>query len=113
MKLTSRAGAVVDLFKQTATEWIADDVPQLGRALAYYRVFSLARLVLVSLAVIGFVFHQNPAGAWNLLWVYYSSQILLFGAEVTQVYAKRRDARIEPDEYTVRIERKEIEKPSR
>jgi membrane protein len=48
-----------------------------------------------------------------LLWVYYSSQILLFGAEFTQVYAKRRGARIEPDRYAVRIERKEIEKPSR
>jgi membrane protein len=306
MKLTSHAGAVVDLFKQTATEWIADDAPQLGAALAYYSVFSLAPLVLVSLAVIGFVFRANPADAWNvviqqmsyfvdrsaiqmvqeiaqrvsspkktalggiiglllalfgvtgvfgqlqnalntiwgvkakpsrgvwgfvrsrflsfallagiaflllvslvieamikafsrylenflpgtltvivpiyrivdlavviavfamifkilpdaitrwrdvwigavmtailfligkwalgiylasgtassaygaasslvtlLLWVYYSSQILLFGAEFTQVYAKRREGRIEPDKYAVRIERKEIEKPSR
>jgi membrane protein len=25
-----------------------------------------------------------------LLWVYYSAQILFFGAEVTQVYARRR-----------------------
>jgi membrane protein len=65
MKLTSRAGAVVDLFKQTATEWIADDAPQFGAALAYYSVFSLAPLVLVSLAVIGFVFRENPADAWE------------------------------------------------
>jgi membrane protein len=48
-----------------------------------------------------------------LLWVYYSSQILLFGAEFTQVYANRCGARIEPDKYAVRIERKEIEKPPR
>jgi membrane protein len=46
-----------------------------------------------------------------LLWIYYSSQILLFGAEFTQVYASRCGARIEPDEYAVRIERKKIEKP--
>jgi len=31
-----------------------------------------------------------------LLWVYYSAQILFFGAEVTQVYANRFGARLEP-----------------
>jgi hypothetical protein len=48
-----------------------------------------------------------------LLWAYYSSQILLFGAEFTQVYANRGGMRIKPDNYAVRIERKEIEKPPR
>ena len=48
-----------------------------------------------------------------LLWVYYSSQILLFGAEFTQVYASEYGAPLEPDTYAVRVERKEIEKPSR
>ena len=33
-----------------------------------------------------------------LLWVYYASLILFFGAEFTQVYAKARGARIEPSE---------------
>src|SRR2546423_12455391 len=46
-----------------------------------------------------------------LLWVYYSSQILLFGAEFTQVYARPCGADIKPDKYAVRIEHKEIEKP--
>lgn len=36
-----------------------------------------------------------------LLWVYYSAQILLFGAEFTQVYAKRFGSKIEPDKYAV------------
>jgi membrane protein len=31
-----------------------------------------------------------------LLWVYYSSQILLFGAEFTRVYANRRGERVRP-----------------
>jgi membrane protein len=31
-----------------------------------------------------------------LLWIYYSSQILFFGAEFTQVYARRYGSRIEP-----------------
>jgi membrane protein len=46
-----------------------------------------------------------------LLWIYYSSQILLFGAEFTQVYAHVCGADIVPDKYAIRIERKEIEKP--
>ena len=46
-----------------------------------------------------------------LLWVYYSSQILLFGAEFTQVYADYFGARVVPDEHAVRVEQKEIEKP--
>ena len=36
-----------------------------------------------------------------LLWVYYSSQILLFGAEFTQVYADRAGRGVEPSEYAV------------
>lgn len=46
-----------------------------------------------------------------LLWVYYSSQILLFGAEFTQVYADYFGAHVEPDEHAVRVERTEIEEP--
>lgn len=34
-----------------------------------------------------------------LLWIYYSAQILLFGAEFTQVYANRFGDRITPDKY--------------
>ena len=44
-----------------------------------------------------------------LLWVYYSSQILLFGAEFTQVYADRSGRGVKPDEYAVRVETKEVE----
>jgi membrane protein len=45
-----------------------------------------------------------------LLWVYYSSQIVLFGAEFTQVYAARAGRAFEPAEYAVRIETREVEK---
>ena len=41
-----------------------------------------------------------------LLWVYYSSQILLFGAEFTQVWAKHAGRRVEPSEHAVRVETK-------
>ena len=34
----------ISLLKQTFSEWLDDKVPQLGAALAYYTVFSLAPL---------------------------------------------------------------------
>jgi len=55
----------ISLLKQTFSEWLDDKVPQLGAALAYYTVFSLAPLVLLLLAVVGFLFRNDPAGAWQ------------------------------------------------
>lgn len=56
-----------DLLKQTAKEWIEDEAPALGAALAFYSVFSLAPLVLLALALIGVFFRNDPAGAWSLV----------------------------------------------
>lgn len=56
---------VFALLKQTAHEWIEDKAPQLGAALAYYTVFSLAPLVLLLLAIVGVLFRSDPAGAWS------------------------------------------------
>lgn len=53
------------LFKQTFSEWLEDKAPQLGAALAYYTVFSLAPLILLLLAIIGWIFQNDPAGAWK------------------------------------------------
>ena len=36
-----------------------------------------------------------------LLWVYYSCQILLFGAEFTRVWACRHGAKVKPEEFAV------------
>jgi membrane protein len=58
-------GNVFSLLKQTFQEWLQDKAPQLGAAIAYYTVFSLAPLVLVLLAIVGVVFRHDPAGAWN------------------------------------------------
>jgi len=54
-----------DLLKQTGQEFLEDKGPQLGAALAYYTVFSLAPLILVILAVVGIIFRNDPAGAWE------------------------------------------------
>jgi membrane protein len=58
-------GNVFGLLKQTFQEWLEDKAPQLGAALAYYTVFSLAPLILVLLAIVGVIFRDDPAGAWN------------------------------------------------
>lgn len=46
-----------------------------------------------------------------LLWVFYSAQILLFGAEFTKVYANAYGSQIEPEEHAVKVEKTEIELP--
>jgi membrane protein len=61
----SFVGNASSLLKQTFQEWLQDKAPQLGAALAYYTVFSLAPLILVLLAIVGFLFRDDPAGAWN------------------------------------------------
>lgn len=38
-----------------------------------------------------------------LLWIYYAAQILFFGAEFTQVYARRFGTQIQPEEGAVRL----------
>src|SRR5438874_8231308 len=58
-------GNAFGLLKQTGQEFLQDKAPQLGAALAYYTVFSLAPLILVLLAAIGIIFRDDPAGAWN------------------------------------------------
>jgi membrane protein len=40
-----------------------------------------------------------------LLWVYYSAQILFFGAEFTQVYARHRGEDIQPAANAIRAEK--------
>ena len=47
-----------------------------------------------------------------LLWIFYSAQILLFGAEFTQVYAHTYGTHVEPQEYAVKVERTDIEVPN-
>jgi len=59
--------AAFKLLKLTTQEWMSDKAPQLGAALAYYTVFSLAPLILVLLAIVGVIFRDDPAGAWQKL----------------------------------------------
>jgi membrane protein len=49
------------LVKQTFTEFNEDKAPRLGAALAYYTIFSLAPLLLISIAIAGMVFGREAA----------------------------------------------------
>lgn len=64
-KASSFFTTAFNLLKQTTNEWLSDKAPQLGAALAYYTVFSLAPLILVLLAIIGVLFREDPSGAWS------------------------------------------------
>jgi len=44
-----------ELLKETYGEWRKDNAPQLGAALAFYTIFSLAPLLIIIIAVIGYV----------------------------------------------------------
>lgn len=61
--------------------------------------------------------YTAPASAYGvagsliviLLWIYYTSAILFFGAEFTQVYARKHAGEILPSKYAVRIITTEVE----
>lgn len=55
------ARAAYHLLRETLTEWWRDDALRLGAALSYYTVFSLAPILVVSVAVAGLVFGQEAA----------------------------------------------------
>jgi membrane protein len=47
------------LVKDAASEWLEDKASRLGAALAYYTVFSIAPLLVISIAIAGFVFRRE------------------------------------------------------
>src|SRR5436305_816797 len=47
---------LLQFFRNTYTEWSNDKVPRMGAALAYYTIFSMAPLLVIAIAIAGFVF---------------------------------------------------------
>ena len=80
---------VFSLLKQTFQEWLQDKAPQLGAALAYYTVFSLAPMVLVLLAIVGVIFRREAAGAWNKLTQQMSYFLDQSAVQIVQNIAKK------------------------
>lgn len=78
-------------------------------------------LFVIGKMVVGFYLGRTDPGspfgaagslALVLLWIYFSSLILLLGSEFTQVWARRRNVAIRPSEGAVRVERqtKQVER---
>ena len=82
-------GNSLGLLKQTFSEWLEDKAPQLGAALAYYTVFSLAPLILVLLAIVGLLFRNDPGGAWNKITEQMSYFLDKSAVEVVQNIAQK------------------------
>src|SRR5216110_599735 len=82
-------GNSLGLLKQTFSEWLEDKAPQLGAALAYYTVFSLAPLILVLLAILGLIFRDDPAGTWSKLTAQMSYFLDKSALEVVQNIAQK------------------------
>lgn len=51
------------IVRQTILDWKDDEAPRLGASLAYYAVFSLAPLLLIAVAIVGFFFGGPEAQA--------------------------------------------------
>ena len=49
------------ILKKAAWDWMEDQAPTLGAALAYYTVFSLAPLLIIAIAIAGLVFGPDAA----------------------------------------------------
>jgi membrane protein len=74
-------------------------------------LFTLGKYLIglyLSKASVGSAYGTAGSLVVILLWVYYSSTILYFGAEFTKVYARFLGKPIEPDSDAVKIEIKEI-----
>ena len=72
-------------------------------------LFTLGNTILgmyLARSTLGSVYGAAGSLVLLLVWVYYSVQIFIFGAEFTQVYAKRRGIPIEPSIHAVRLHRK-------
>jgi membrane protein len=58
---------IPELFKRTALDWVKHNCPHLGAALAYYTVFSLAPLILLLLAIFGFIYGSSEEARAKIL----------------------------------------------
>ena len=69
-------------------------------------LFSLGKFLIglyLGRSEVGNTFGGAGSLAILLIWIYYSAQILFFGAEFTQVYANRYGSRIVPDPSMVKL----------
>ncbi|MBP3193225.1 YihY/virulence factor BrkB family protein [Natronogracilivirga saccharolytica] len=49
------------VIRDTIRDWLDDNIPTYGAALAFYTIFSIAPLLLIMVAVVGFIFGESAA----------------------------------------------------
>lgn len=55
------SNTIVDLIKETFSDWSEDNVPRLAAALAYYTVFAIAPLLVIAIAIAGLFLDRAAA----------------------------------------------------
>jgi membrane protein len=88
MNISDRLKRVATLVHQSFSEWIQDDVPRLGAALAYYTLFSIAPLLVVVVSLAGVVFGAEATRSHL-----FSELPLYLGAEGSKFVESIVDAR--------------------
>jgi membrane protein len=53
--------SIFEMLKQTASEWMDQNMSRLGAALAFYTLFAIAPLFVIVLALAGFWFGEEAA----------------------------------------------------
>ena len=52
------------MIKESVTAWIDDFAPSMGASIAYYTAFSIAPVLIIVIAVAGFVWGEEAAGGY-------------------------------------------------
>lgn len=92
---------VPDVYIQWRDVWVG--------AIATAALFTLGKFAIglyVGRSTVASPFGAAGSVVALVVWVYYSAQILFFGAELTQVYARHHGSRIEPTKNAVPVDRK-------
>ena len=83
-----------------------------GRAMLTAVLFMLGKLGIsfyISRTEVGSTYGAAGSLVILLVWVYYSSLILYFGAEFTKAYAMKFGSAIHPNDYSVTVKSVEVE----
>ncbi len=57
----SRLRVIRDIFRETVSRWIQDNAPHLAAAIAFYTVFSIAPLLVLTVSIAGIFFGEQAA----------------------------------------------------
>ncbi len=77
-------------------------------------LFALGKLLIglwLAHVSVGSVYGAAGSFFVLMLWLYYSSQVFFFGAELTQVWARRHGGGLEPSRHAVRVRRGPLSRP--